>query len=134
MAAVWLQALKVIPWGTVIDAAPGLARSARGFFKKTQEAAQAAADSATASPSGADEGDPLALATRRIGALEGALAQATERQQAAAELLDSLAAQNARLVEAVDVLRRRVQGLLIAGVVLAAAGVATWIWMASIAG
>lgn len=134
MAAVWLQALKVIPWGTVIDAAPGLARSARGFFKKTQEAAQAAADSATVSPSGADEGDPLALATRRIGALEGALAQATERQQAAAELLDSLAAQNARLVEAVDVLRRRVQGLLIAGVVLAAAGVATWIWMASIAG
>ena len=133
MAAVWLQALKVISWGTVIDAAPGLARSARGFFKKTQEAAQAAADSATASPSGADEGDPLALATRRIGALEGALVQATERQQAAAELLDSLAAQNARLVEAVDALRRRVQGLLIAVVVLAAAGVATWIWVASIA-
>lgn len=133
MAAVWLQALKVIPWGTVIDAAPGLAKSARGFFKKTQEAAQAAADSATASPAGADAGDPLALATRRIGALEGALAQATERQQAAAELLDSLAAQNARLVEAVDALRRRVQGLAIVVIVLAAAGVGTWIWMVSIA-
>lgn len=133
MAAVWLQALKVIPWGAVIDAAPGLAKSARGFFKKTQEAAQAAADSATAAPAGADAGDPLAAATGRIGALEAALAQSTERQQAAAELLDSLAAQNARLVEAVDALRRRVQGLVIAAVVLAAAAVGTWIWVASIA-
>jgi hypothetical protein len=133
MAAVWLQALKVIPWGTVIDAAPGLAKSARGFFKKTQEAAQAAADSATAAPAGADVGDPLAAAAGRIGVLEAALAQSTERQQAAAELLDSLAAQNARLVEAVDALRRRVQGLVIAVVVLAAAAVGTWIWVASIA-
>lgn len=133
MAAVWLQALKVIPWGTVIDAAPGLAKSARGFFKKTQEAAQAAADSATAAPSGAEAGDPLALATHRIGALEAQLAQSTERQQAAAELLDSLAAQNARLVEAVDALRQRVQALLIAGGVLAVALIGAFIWVASIA-
>jgi hypothetical protein len=133
MAAVWLQALKVIPWGTVIDAAPGLAKSARGFFKKTQEAAQAAADSATAPPSCADEGDPLALATRRIGALEGALAQVTERQQAAAELLDALAAQNAQLVEAIDALRRRVQILVFAVAVLAVGCAGALIWVASIA-
>ena len=133
MAALWLQALKVIPWGTVIEAAPGLAKSARGFFKKTQEAAEAAADSASVAPSGADEGDPFAAATRRIGALEVQLAQATERQRVAAELLDSLAAQNARLVEAIDALRQRVQGLLIAVVVVAVSAVGTWVWVASIA-
>lgn len=133
MAAVWLQALKVIPWGTVIDAAPGLAKSARGFFKKTQEAAQAAADGATVPPPSAEVGDPLAAATRRIGALEVQLAQATERQQAAAELLDSLAVQNARLVEAIDALRKRVQLLVIAVVVLAAGGIAAWMWVASTA-
>ena len=133
MAAVWLQALKVIPWGTVIDAAPGLAKSARGFFKKTQEAAQAAADGATVPASSADAGDPLAAATRRIGALEVQLAQATERQRVAADLLDSLAAQNARLVEAIDALRQRVQGLLIAVVVVAVSAVGTWVWVASIA-
>lgn len=131
--AVWLQALKVIPWGTVIEAAPGLAKSARGFFKKTQEAAQAAADHATVPPPGADEADPLAAATRRIAALEAHLAQATERQQAAAELLDSLAVQNTRLVEALVALRQRVQALVIAGVVLTAALIGTFIWVVSIA-
>ena len=119
MAAVWLQALKVIPWGTVIDAAPGLAKSARGFFKRTQDAARTAADGATAAASEAEAGDPLASAHRRIGALESSLAQATERQQAAAELLDALAAQNAQLVEAIDALRRRVQILVFAVAVLA---------------
>lgn len=130
--AAWLQALKVIPWGNVIEAAPGLAKSARGFFKRTQEAA-ATADHAAAPPAGADEGDPLADAKRRIAALEGGLAQATERQQAAAELLDSLAAQNARLVEAVDALRQRVRSLTVAAVVLAGALIGTVIWVASIA-
>ncbi|MDO9316002.1 MAG: hypothetical protein Q7T97_15815 [Burkholderiaceae bacterium] len=133
MAAVWLQALKVIPWGTVIDAAPGLAKSARGFFKKTQEAAQAASDSADASPSGADVADPLAAAVRRIAVLESSVAQATQRQQAAAELLDSLAAQNTLLVQAIDTLRKRVQALVVGSIMLAVGWVGTLIWVASIA-
>ncbi|HOX66435.1 MAG TPA: hypothetical protein PKV56_01125 [Burkholderiaceae bacterium] len=133
MAAVWLQALKVIPWGTVIDAAPGLAKSARGFFKRTQDAARTAADGATAPSSEAEAGDPLAAAHRRIGALESSLAQATERQQAAAELLDALAAQNAQLVEAIDAVRRRVQILVFAVAVLAVGCAGALIWVASIA-
>ncbi|MFM9916408.1 MAG: hypothetical protein ACKVOX_11420 [Rhizobacter sp.] len=133
MAAVWLQALKVIPWGTVIDAAPGLAKSARGFFKRTQEAAQAASDSATEPSASMEDGDPLDSATRRIAALEACLAQATERQQVAAELLDSLAAQDARLVEAIDALRKRVQVLWIGSVLMAVGLVGSLIWVASIA-
>lgn len=130
--AAWLQALKVIPWGTVIEAAPGLAKSARGFFKRTQEAT-AAADSAVVAPAGVDEGDPLADVMRRIATLDSRLAQAAERQQAAAELLDSLAAQNARLVEAVDALRQRARALTVAAVVLAIALIGTILWVASIA-
>lgn len=130
--AAWLQALKVIPWGTVIEAAPGLAKSARGFFKRTQEAT-AAADSAVVASAGVDEGDPLADVMRRIATLDSRLAQAAERQQAAAELLDSLAAQNARLVEAVDALRQRARALTVAAVVLAIALIGTILWVASIA-
>ncbi len=130
--AAWLQALKVIPWGTVIEAAPGLAKSARGFFKRTQEAT-AAADSAVVAPAGVDEGDPLADVMRWIATLDSRLAQAAERQQAAAELLDSLAAQNARLVEAVDALRQRARALTVAAVVLAIALIGTILWVASIA-
>lgn len=129
MAGVWLQALKVIPWGTVIDAAPGLAKSARGFFKRTQEAA---AEGAVVPPAGADDGDPLTGAIRRIGALEVRLAQAAERQQAAAELLDSLAAQNARLVAAIDVLRQRARILTVAAFVLTVAWIGTLLWVTSI--
>ncbi len=133
MAAGWLSALKVIPWGTVIEAAPGLAKSARGFFKRTQDAVQATADDAAVPPGTAPDGDALALATRRIDALEARLSQAVERQQTAAELLDSLAAQNARSVEAIDALRRRSRVLLIAVVVLAVALIGTVMWVASIA-
>jgi hypothetical protein len=133
MAAGWIQALKIIPWGNVIEAAPGLAKSARGFFKRTQDAVDATADDATVSSAAASEADALAMATRRIASLEARLTQATERQQAAAELLDSLASQNARMVEAIDALRQRGRALVIAGVVLAAALIGTLTWVASIA-
>ncbi|MDL2337506.1 MAG: hypothetical protein QFE16_06665 [Pseudomonadota bacterium] len=110
----------------MIEAAPGLAKSARGFFKRTQDAVDATADDATVPSAAASEADALAMATRRIASLEARLTQATE-------LLDSLASQNARMVEAIDALRQRGRALVIAGVVLAAALIGTLIWVASIA-
>lgn len=114
MAAGWLTALKVIPWADVIEAAPGLAKSAKSLFKRTQEGATVSTGS-TPPPSADDVGaDAWAQAAQRIASLESRLAQATERQQAAAALIDTLATQNARLVEAVDALDKRCQGLKVA--------------------
>ncbi len=133
MAVGWLTALKVIPWADVIEAAPGLAKSAKGFFKRTQEGATPAPESASMPPGTAAEGLSLAQATQRITVLEARLAQTAERQQAAAALIDSLASQNARLVEAVDALDKRCQGLKVALCVVALLAVGTLIWLAAIA-
>ncbi len=133
MAVGWLTALKVIPWADVIEAAPGLAKSAKGFFKRTQEGTNPASESAPAPPTTAAEGLSLAQATQRIAVLEARLAQTAERQQAAAALIDSLASQNARLVEAVDALDKRCQGLKVALCVVAVLAVGTLIWLAAVA-
>lgn len=133
MAAGWLTALKVIPWADVIEAAPGLAKSARSLFKRTQEGATGSTGS-TPLPSTDDVGtDSWAQASQRIASLESLLAQATERQQAAAALIDTLATQNARLVEAVDALDKRCQGLKLALWLVAVVALAALIGVAAIA-
>jgi hypothetical protein len=133
MAVGWLTALKVIPWADVIEAAPGLAKSAKGFFKRTQDAVPPAAESTAVPPARSGDGESLAQASMRITALESRLAQTAERQQAAAALIDSLASQNARLVEAVDALDKRCQGLKVVVCVIAVVAVGALIWVAAIA-
>lgn len=130
----WLTALKVIPWADVIEAAPGLAKSAKGFFKRTQESASSVADAAVVPPTGDAASDALAQATQRLTALESRLAQTAERQQAAAALIDTLASQNARLVEAVDALDKRCQGLKVALCLVAmVVAVGALVWVAAVA-
>ena len=129
MAVSWLTALKAVPWADVIEAAPALAKSAKGFFKRTQESAPSAVDSAEPPVASGDPGDAWAQAQQRIAALESQLAQVAERQHAAAALIDTLATQNARLVAAVDVLGKRCQALKWAlwGVALVAVGALVWV-------
>lgn len=133
----WLTALKVIPWADVIEAAPGLAKSAKSFFKRTQDSAPSAADATAGTPTGdaavAGADDALAQATRRIAALESRLAQTAERQHAAAALIDTLASQNARLVEAVDALDKRCQGLKVALCLVGVVAVGALVWVATLA-
>ena len=133
MAAGWLTALKVIPWADVIEAAPGLAKSAKSLFKRTQEGAPTAPGN-TAAPPVEDVGaDAWAQASQRMAALESRLSQAAERQQAAAALIDTLASQNARLVEAVDALDKRCQGLKLALWLVAVVALAALIGVVAIA-
>lgn len=129
----WLTALKFIPWADVIEAAPGLAKSAKGFFKRTQEGVPPAAESTAVPPTGSGDASSLVQAAQRITVLESRLAQTAERQQAAAALIDSLASQNARLVEAVDALDKRCQGLKVALCLVAVVAVGALGWVAAIA-
>lgn len=117
MAIGWMTALKVIPWGDVIEATPGIVKSARKIFTRSQQAEEAATAPAAA-------GDPAA----RIAHLEASLAQLAEQQKASAQLIETLAEQNARIVEAVDTLRVRTRFLIVACVLLtlACVGVAVW--------
>lgn len=72
-------------------------------------------------------------ATQRVAALDALLAQAIERQQAAAELLDKLASQNARMVEAIDTLGQGYQSLKTWLIVVSVIAISALVWVASIA-
>jgi hypothetical protein len=120
VAAGWLTALKVIPWGDVIEAAPGIVKGARRFFVRTQDADTALAHETP--------GDAWTGAQARISELETRVAELIERQQASAELIESLAEQNAKVVQAIEILRMRTRLLLICSGVLALAMVAmAWV-------
>lgn len=121
MAIGWLTALKVIPWGDVIEATPGIVKSARKIFARSQEAE----DAATA-PTAAASGDPAA----RIAQLEARLAELAEQQKASAQLIETLAEQNARVVDAIDRLRLRTRLLMVSCTLLAVAlaAVLAWRW------
>ncbi|HEY0819668.1 MAG TPA: hypothetical protein VGD46_12870 [Rhizobacter sp.] len=113
-----MTALKVIPWGDVIEATPGIVKSARKIFTRSQQAEE------TATAPAAHTGEPSA----RIAQLEASLAEIAEQQKASAQLIETLAEQNARIVEAIETLRVRTRLLIVACAVLAAACVALAVW------
>lgn len=117
MAIGWMTALKVIPWGDVIEATPGIVKSARKIFTRSQQAEEAATAPTTAA-------DPLA----HLAQLEAAVAQLAEQQKASAELIETLAEQNARIVEAVDALRMRTRILIVVSSLLSIACVGLVAW------
>jgi hypothetical protein len=120
----WITALKVIPWGDVIEAAPALAKGARKFFTKTQQVPVEPVP-----PVNVPEDDALGQAYGRIHQLEQRVGELTEQQKASAALIESLAEQNAQVVRAIDVLRVRTRMLLVTGGagVLALGGVIAWL-------
>jgi hypothetical protein len=116
MAIGWLTALKVIPWSDVIEATPGIVKGARKIFNRGQQADVPVPAA------------PGAAAPDRVAQLEAALAQLHEQQQASAQLIETLAEQNARIVEAVQILRVRTRLLMVASGVLALLLAAAVLW------
>ena len=104
MAIGWLTALKLVPWGDVIEAAPGVVNAARKLLTKRQKESQQYVDS------GLIEVTPALVHNLRL------------ELELTAELLKDLAEQHARVVKEVEGLRRRQQrlswvlGLFIVGV------------------
>jgi hypothetical protein len=113
-----MSALKVIPWGDVIEATPGLVKSARKVFSRSK-------DEPVPTPTSTPGTDSAA---GRIAQLEASIAQLAEQQQASAQLVEKLAEQNARIVEAVDILRARTRLLMVACGVLAVLLAAAVAW------
>ncbi|MDF1483678.1 hypothetical protein PY257_00465 [Ramlibacter sp. H39-3-26] len=124
MAIGWLSALKMIPWGEVIEATPHVVKAARNLFRSTRKA------------STASDGDGLPETLAPAGDAETALRQLQRHvqrleaeQRQSAELIATLAEQNAQVVQAIEVLRVRTRLLLRATAVLGvvAAGLLAWV-------
>lgn len=120
MAISWLTAFKAIPWGDVIAAAPKVAQGA----KKLWGAVGKGDAGSTAAP-----GSLPADAEGRLRTLEAQIAGLQRENAASSELIKSLAEQNSRLVDAVEILRVRTRALLALCLALAVllAGLALWL-------
>lgn len=101
----FITALKVVPWGDVITAAPAIVKGARKMFSRTED------EPAPVVPPGADPNERLRL-------LEMRLQEMADREQASAKLIAALAEQNAAVVDAIGVLRARARWLVALNAVL----------------
>jgi hypothetical protein len=128
MAISWLAALKVVPWGKVMEHAPQVLDKARGLIDKHRSGAPAAQPA----PSSPDLGDVPSLGElkNRCLALQAQCEQLAQAQQQMAQTLAELAEQNAGLIGMVSRLQSRLRALLIWGslLVLVAGALALW-WL-----
>ena len=123
MALNWLFALKAVPWADVVQAAPAIVKGARKLFNTARESQPPPVGDSEAYVPGGD-GVPA-----RLQRLEVALQNLDAEQSSSAELIRSLAEQNARVIEAIEVLRARVRLLLGVSIALTVALVAIAVWL-----
>ena len=107
MAIGWVSALKLVPWGDVIQAAPHVLKAAKGLLNKSPAEDEAGAAAATVPPAGiappAQNAGELAL--QHVAQLEARVAQLTEAQRASAQLIQQMAEQQSQIVQTVGLLR-----------------------------
>ena len=129
MAIPWMVALKVIPWGDVIEHAPKVLNAARKLMDR-QRAQAPEPGSPAAVPVATEASQTLTPLEDMRQALSAARIQIERQGQMHRELTQTvteLAEQNARLVSAVEVLRLRTRLLMAAVLVLMVwLGVLTW--------
>ncbi|BDE70302.1 MULTISPECIES: hypothetical protein [Delftia] len=120
MAISWITALKLVPWGDVIEATPQVVKAAKSLLRK-KDAEQAVG----AQPAAA--GEPLAAprsageqALLLIQAQEARITQLEQSQRQSLELIEKLAEQNAQIVATVGALRTGAQRLAWACAILGA--------------
>jgi hypothetical protein len=123
MAIPWLAALKVVPWGDVIEHAPNVLKAARKLMDR-QKAEPGLSPNTTVDMAGQSVPSLGELQNRLIAAQVQMEGQAQTQVQLT-ETLAALAEQNAQLVSAVEVLRLRTR-LLVWGM---AALVVAMLWL-----
>jgi hypothetical protein len=125
--AIWITALKIIPWGSVLESAPHIVKAAKQVFSAAKSDPGSFAETSS-SHVGVGPVNPDKL-DRRVRLLEAKIIELSNEQRSSAELIKSLAEQNALIVEAIEVFRVRVKILLIACISLVGvlAGVVFWL-------
>jgi len=128
MAIPWLTALKVIPWGDVIEHAPSVLKAARKLMDRQPSQPQDPAGN-PATPRPVSAVPSLGELKNALIAAQGQIDRQAQTQRELTETLAELAEQNARLVSAVEVLRLRTR-LLVWGGAAMLLGLAVLTWRA----
>lgn len=124
MAISWILALKAVPWADLVQATPAIVKGARKLFTSSPGTARQA--------NGAVRPDPSVAPTSaeaRLAQMEAALDAMSREQQSTAELIRSLAEQNARVVQTMTIIRARARILLILFIALSIAFATFAIWV-----
>ena len=125
MTIPWLAALKVVPWGDVIEHAPNVLKAARKLMDRQKSEPELSTNSTV---------DMAGQSVPSLGELQNRLiaaqVQLEDQAQTHVQLTETLAAlaeQNAQLVSAVEVLRLRAR-LLVWGMVALAVAMLWLVW------
>jgi chromosome segregation ATPase len=126
MAIPWLTALKVIPWGDVIEHAPKVLKGARDLLDRQRQRRQEAQAPRPDLQSNVIEmpgptPPELRELQRQLATAREDITRLQQTQDQITQTLAELAEQNTRLVAAVELLRKRTRLLMGASVVLAVA-------------
>ena len=123
MAISWMAALKVVPWGKVMEHAPQVLDKARSLMDK-HLAGAAAADTVTQPDAPVGEVPSLGELKNRCLALQAQCEHMHQTQQQMAQTMAELAEQNASLIGVVNRLQSRLRLLTLAVFVLAGVALA----------
>ncbi|WP_448676532.1 hypothetical protein [Delftia acidovorans] len=130
MAISWITALKLVPWGDVIEATPQVVKAAKNLLRKKDaaqelDAQHTAAVEPLAPPRSAGE-----QALQLIQAQDARIVQLEQSQRQSLELIEKLAEQNAQIVATVGALRTGAQRLAWACAILGVcvAGLLIQVW------
>jgi hypothetical protein len=130
MAAGWMSVLKMVPWSDVISSAPKVADGAKKLWstvaKKAGVAGESAPDEPTAEPQDLPATELLALLQGQLARQEAGLADLRQQLLSSTALVQSLAEQNAQLVQRVEANRVRVRWLTLAVLMLGMGLAAVW--------
>ena len=129
MAISWMAALKVVPWGKVMEHAPQVLEKARGLIDKHRPGATVAEANAAASSAETGEVPSLGELKNRCLALQVQSEQLRQTQQQMAQTMADLAEQNASLMGVVDRMQSRLRllGWVLGLTLLASMGLALWL-------
>ena len=131
MAIPWLAAaFKTIPWKEVVTAAPSLVEGTKKLWSSvTRTQKQPSPANEQSGESSSTRSDQLSAIEARFLALEARTTEIARQAVTSAELIKSLAEQNAQLVQAVEILRIRTRKLVWFAAVLGLATGFLLVWM-----
>ena len=130
MAAGWMSVLKMVPWSDVISSAPKVADGAKKLWstvaKKAGVVGESAPDEPPAEPQDLPAAELLALLQGQLARQEAGLSDLRQQLLSSTALVQTLAEQNAQLVQRVEANRVRVRWLTLAVFVLGLGLAALW--------
>jgi len=125
----WPAIFRAIPWGEVVAAAPKVLDQAKKLVSAARRTDSSASGGAEASASTQAPVGPLPEIDARLSRVEGRIEEIAGEAVTSAEVVKSLAEQNAQLVQALQVLSSKVRRLIVVVVALTLVVGGLFIWL-----